>query len=395
MKGSWGFLVAPSGLPWPLSAEALAALAALASGGAQAGRARHSPPKRGRGGRRPERSWSASASQSQSCSPNSCANAAPWAENPAQLSLIASCLAGLGVLFQPLRPGTRHFCDVLWRSSPIAGPAFDRVFNADSTENTAFVMRGSTACMASSGNSSRSTPLVLGGLYDRAGDVVGLAERQLEFAHQPVGEIRRRGIAAAGRGAHGLGLRFQVLDHAGHRGNGESAGWQARRSPLPYPPACPWSRRAAGPSSRCTRLWKAPAMRPTLARESSAASGLRFCGMIEEPVVNLSDSADEAELRRHPDNDLLGEPRQVDGRDGGRGERFEREVAVGDAVERVRHRPVEAQRFRRLVPVDRKRRAGKRGRAERAFVQAACARRRSGRDRARTSRRRPAGDGRT
>ena len=31
-------------------------------------------------------------------------------------------------------------------------------------------------------------------------------------------------------------------------------------------------------------------MRPVLARTSSAASGLRFCGMIEEPVVNLSDS---------------------------------------------------------------------------------------------------------
>jgi hypothetical protein len=27
-----------------------------------------------------------------------------------------------------------------------------------------------------------------------------------------------------------------------------------------------------------------------LARTSSAASGLRFCGMIDEPVVNLSDS---------------------------------------------------------------------------------------------------------
>ncbi len=31
-------------------------------------------------------------------------------------------------------------------------------------------------------------------------------------------------------------------------------------------------------------------MRPVFARTSSAASGLRFCGMIEEPVVNLSDS---------------------------------------------------------------------------------------------------------
>src|ERR1700745_3036012 len=32
-------------------------------------------------------------------------------------------------------------------------------------------------------------------------------------------------------------------------------------------------------------------MRPLLARTSSAASGLRFCGMIEEPVVKRSDSS--------------------------------------------------------------------------------------------------------
>ncbi len=32
-------------------------------------------------------------------------------------------------------------------------------------------------------------------------------------------------------------------------------------------------------------------MRPVLARTSSAASGLRFCGMIDEPVVNRSDSS--------------------------------------------------------------------------------------------------------
>ena len=31
-------------------------------------------------------------------------------------------------------------------------------------------------------------------------------------------------------------------------------------------------------------------IRPALARTSSAASGLRFCGMIEEPVVKASDS---------------------------------------------------------------------------------------------------------
>ena len=32
-------------------------------------------------------------------------------------------------------------------------------------------------------------------------------------------------------------------------------------------------------------------MRPVLARTSSAASGLRFCGMIDEPVVKRSDSS--------------------------------------------------------------------------------------------------------
>ena len=31
-------------------------------------------------------------------------------------------------------------------------------------------------------------------------------------------------------------------------------------------------------------------MRPTRARTSSAASGLRFCGIIEEPVVKASDN---------------------------------------------------------------------------------------------------------
>ena len=33
----------------------------------------------------------------------------------------------------------------------------------------------------------------------------------------------------------------------------------------------------------------APRMRPILARISSAASGLRFCGMIDDPVDHLSD----------------------------------------------------------------------------------------------------------
>ena len=40
-----------------------------------------------------------------------------------------------------------------------------------------------------------------------------------------------------------------------------------------------------------SRACNPPMMRPLLPRTSSAASGLRFCGMIDDPVVNLSLSA--------------------------------------------------------------------------------------------------------
>ncbi len=52
---------------------------------------------------------------------------------------------------------------------------------------------------------------------------------------------------------------------------------------------------------------------------------------------------------------------------------FEAEVAVGDGVERIRARPVEAERRRRHRPVDRERGAGKRRRTERTFVEAPAA----------------------
>ena len=57
---------------------------------------------------------------------------------------------------------------------------------------------------------------------------------------------------------------------------------------LPCPPACPSNRRAAGLSSPSRSATSAPTTRPVLPRTSSAASGLRFCGMIEEPVEKAS-----------------------------------------------------------------------------------------------------------
>ncbi len=51
-----------------------------------------------------------------------------------------------------------------------------------------------------------------------------------------------------------------------------------------------------------------------------------------------------------------------------RGQIIEREVAVGDAVEAVRRRPIEAERLRRRVAVDRKASAGERRASERTLV---------------------------
>ena len=99
-------------------------------------------------------------------------------------------------------------------------------------------------------------------------------------------------------------------------------------------------------------------------------------------MVKRVGQPDEAELRRRPEHDLLGEARQVHGADRGRGERLEREVAVGDGVERVGGRPVEAERLRRHV----RGRSGttcRRAPRRRAGTRSgAGARRRSGRGRA-------------
>ena len=77
----------------------------------------------------------------------------------------------------------------------------------------------------------------------------------------------------------------------------------------------------------------------------------------------------QAGERRGPDHDLFGEPRQMHRADRRGGERLHHEVAVGHGVERIRGRPVEAERLRGHLAVERKRRAGERRGAERAFIQ--------------------------
>ena len=78
---------------------------------------------------------------------------------------------------------------------------------------------------------------------------------------------------------------------------------------------------------------------------------------------------DEAERRRGPEDQFLGQPRQVHGGDGRGRQDFQHEIPVGDRVDRIPHGPAEAERLRGCLPVDGKRCAGQRRRPERAFVQ--------------------------
>ncbi len=114
----------------------------------------------------------------------------------------------------------------------------------------------------------------------------------------------------------------------------------------------------------------APMMRPALARTSSAASGLRFCGMIEEPVVNLSDNLTRpasgdvqitiSSAKRDRCTAAIAPAASVSSTKS-RSETASSEFAIG------RSKPSALRGHR---PVDRERRAGERRGAERAFIEA-------------------------
>ena len=86
-------------------------------------------------------------------------------------------------------------------------------------------------------------------------------------------------------------------------------------------------------------------------------------------MLNASGRIDEAERLARPEDQLLGEPGEVQRALGRRHQIVEREVAVGDGVERVGAGPVEAQSGGGGVAIDRKAGAGQRRGAERALVE--------------------------
>ena len=75
--------------------------------------------------------------------------------------------------------------------------------------------------------------------------------------------------------------------------------------------------------------------------------------------------ADEPELLRRPQHDLLADAREVDLRERGDEQRLGDEVAIGDRVERVLERSRETELGRDVGRIEREARTGERARAER------------------------------
>ena len=90
-----------------------------------------------------------------------------------------------------------------------------------------------------------------------------------------------------------------------------------------------------------------PLTRPVLARTSSAASGFFFCGMIDEPVEKASDSLTKPNCGVDQMTISSASRDRCVARDRRERQELQREVAVGNAVERVAGRLAEAERLRR------------------------------------------------
>ena len=111
------------------------------------------------------------------------------------------------------------------------------------------VMPGCISCMTSRGTLSSGTPLGLGGGHDASGDVVRLAEGQLQVCApaNPPGRWRWK-TRPLPPPSWPRRWAPDPRPCRSWRQDRKPQGWPARRRSPPCPPACPWRRRAAGPS---------------------------------------------------------------------------------------------------------------------------------------------------
>ncbi len=85
-----------------------------------------------------------------------------------------------------------------------------------STAYTSLVIPGSIDCISPKASLSRPTHQFLSAPDDAARYVMGVAERLLQHAHEPVGEIGGGRITGLGSAAHRFFVHGQVCDHATH-----------------------------------------------------------------------------------------------------------------------------------------------------------------------------------
>ena len=198
---------------------------------------------------------------------------------------------------------------------------------------------------------------------------MGLAERHVQYAREPVGEIGGGRVARARRRLHALGVGRHILDHAGNGGERERERPECvedaflvllhvlrigERQTLHHGEQP--DKRAHDPSG--------------LAAHELGRVGVAFLRHDRGAGREGVRQPDEAELRRRPQHKLLGEAGEMARRDRPRAQCLKRKVAVGDAVERIGGRPVEAEGLGGHVAVDREGGAGQRRAAQRTFVEA-------------------------
>ena len=194
-----------------------------------------------------------------------------------------------------------------------------------------------------------------------------LTERQPRLAHQPVGEVGRGGEAAFGEATHPIGAEGRAFNHAGHRRDRQAE--QVVR--LEYRRFVVLHVLRIGERQALHRHHQrglAAEDAPGVAADQLGGVGialLRHDRAAGRPLVAQSD---EAERLRRPQHELFRQAAEVQRRLRRAGQVIEREVAVAHPVQAVARRPVEAERCRRHLPIQREAGAGERGGAERAEV---------------------------